>query len=153
MILEPFDGHWPTVAPDAEVAETAVLVGKVTVAARARIGHGVVLRADIQRIRIGEGAWVQENVVMHTADDADTVVGPEAVVEAGAVLEGCMVGRGARIGARAAVLNYATVGDGARVVAGAVVAERQQVPAGATVAGAPARLLDEDPAARAGLDG
>jgi carbonic anhydrase/acetyltransferase-like protein (isoleucine patch superfamily) len=146
VIQEPFDGHWPVVAPDAQVAATAVLVGKVHVGPRARIGHGVVLRADIQRILIGEDAWVQENVVMHTADDADTVVGPAAVIEAGAVLEGCTIGRAARIGARAAVLNYAAVGDGARVLAGAVVAEQQQVPAGATAAGAPARLLDAPPA-------
>lgn len=58
------------------------------------------------------------------------------------VLQGPTVGEGVFVGTGAKIIGPVTVGSGAKVGANAVVAN--DVPAGATVAGVPARALDPD---------
>ena len=71
------DGKTPQIAEDAYIAPTAVLIGDVTVAAGASIWFGAVLRGDNSAIVIGEGSNVQDNCVIHCAEDLPTIVGAE----------------------------------------------------------------------------
>jgi len=64
-ILRAFDGKTPTVASRAFVADTAVLIGDVTVEEGASIWYGAVLRGDIAPIVVHRNANVQDNVVGH----------------------------------------------------------------------------------------
>jgi len=139
MLIE-YDGHRPRVAAGAFVAPTAVLIGRVSVEARASIWYGAVLRADHGRVHIGKGSSIQDNAVVHAHHEEDTLVGEGVTVGHGAVLEGCRVERGAVIGIRATVLPGAVIGEGALVAAGSVVPEKMQVPSRHVVAGVPAQL-------------
>ncbi|MDX6236567.1 MAG: hypothetical protein QOG10_1382, partial [Kribbellaceae bacterium] len=65
MPLFSFEGVSPTVHPEAWIAPTATLVGDVTVEKGASIWYGVVIRADLGRIIIREGANIQDNSVIH----------------------------------------------------------------------------------------
>jgi carbonic anhydrase/acetyltransferase-like protein (isoleucine patch superfamily) len=142
MIIE-LDGKTPQVADDAFVAPTAVLIGDVTVAPGASIWFGAVLRGDNSSIVIGEGSNVQDNCVIHCADDLPTLVGANVTVGHMAMLEGCTIGDGALIGMGAIVLQRASVGTNALVAAGAVVTEGLQIPDGVLAAGAPAKVKKE----------
>ena len=68
------DGKTPQVADDVFLAPTAVLIGDVTVEAGASIWFGAVLRGDNSAIHIGAGSNVQDNCVIHCADDLPTIV-------------------------------------------------------------------------------
>jgi carbonic anhydrase/acetyltransferase-like protein (isoleucine patch superfamily) len=137
------DGKTPRIAEDAYVAPTAVLIGDVTVAAGASIWFGAVLRGDNSAIVIGEGSNVQDNCVIHCAEDLPTVVGANVTVGHMAMLEGCEIDDGTLIGMGAIVLQRARVGSGSLVAAGAVVGEGVEIPPGVLAAGVPARVKKE----------
>jgi carbonic anhydrase/acetyltransferase-like protein (isoleucine patch superfamily) len=133
------DGVAPTIGEDVWLAPTAVLVGDVRVGDRANIWFGAVLRGDSSRIEIGAGCSIQDNAVIHCADDLPTVIGADVVVGHGAMLEGCVIEDHALIGMGAIVLQRARVGARAMVAAGAVVGEGATVGARMLAAGVPAR--------------
>jgi carbonic anhydrase/acetyltransferase-like protein (isoleucine patch superfamily) len=137
------DGVAPTIGEDVWLAPTAVLVGDVRVGDRANIWFGAVLRGDSSHIEIGAGSSIQDNAVIHCADDLPTVIGADVVVGHGAMLEGCVVEEHALIGMGAIVLQRARVGASAMVAAGAVVGEGGAVGARMLAAGVPAREKKE----------
>jgi carbonic anhydrase/acetyltransferase-like protein (isoleucine patch superfamily) len=137
--LVELDGVAPTIGADVWLAPTAVLVGDVRIGDRANIWFGAVLRGDSSHIEIGAGCSIQDNAVVHCADDLPTVIGADVVVGHGAMLEGCVVEEHALIGMGAIVLQRAHVGASAMVAAGAVVGEGGAVGPRMLAAGVPAR--------------
>jgi carbonic anhydrase/acetyltransferase-like protein (isoleucine patch superfamily) len=133
----------PEVADDAYVAPTAVLIGNVVVEAAASVWFGAVLRGDNSEIRVGAGSCVQDNAVIHCADDLPTTIGAGVTIGHMAMLEGCVIEDGALVGMGAIVLQRARVGARALVAAGAVVGEGTEVPPGMLAAGTPARVKKE----------
>ncbi|MHB8105964.1 MAG: gamma carbonic anhydrase family protein [Candidatus Cryosericum sp.] len=140
-ILRAFDGNTPTVASTSFVADTAVLIGDVTIEEGASIWYGVVLRGDIAPIVVHRNANVQDNVVGHVDTDVPLVVGEGATVGHSAVLHGCTIGHHSMVGMHATVLTGATIGDEAIVAAAALVPENRVVPARSLSMGIPARVV------------
>jgi carbonic anhydrase/acetyltransferase-like protein (isoleucine patch superfamily) len=141
--LVTFEGKSPVVAEDVFLAPTATLIGDVVAGPGASIWFGAVLRGDFDRVEIGEGTSVQDNVVIHAAEGLPTVIGRNVTVGHGALLEGCVVEDSAVVGMGCVVLQRARVGEGAMVAAGAVVTEGQDIPAGYLAVGVPARVAKE----------
>jgi carbonic anhydrase/acetyltransferase-like protein (isoleucine patch superfamily) len=131
----------PQVHTDAWVADSAVLIGDVQLAAGASLWPTAVARGDVCAIVIGEGSNVQDGSVLHgdpgypVRIGADVTIGHRAVIHGATLEDGCLIGIGA------IVLNGVTVGAGALVAAGAVVTK--DVPPGAVVMGAPAAVKRE----------
>jgi carbonic anhydrase/acetyltransferase-like protein (isoleucine patch superfamily) len=134
------DGVAPRVAQDAYIAPTAVLIGNVVVEPEASVWFGAVLRGDNSGIRVGRGSCVQDNCVVHCADELPTLIGANVTVGHMAMLEGCVIEDGALIGMGAIVLQRARVGARALVAAGAVVGEGMEIPGGMLAAGVPAAV-------------
>src|SRR5260370_39299430 len=123
-------GKRPNVHPDAYSAPTAVLIGDVVVEAGASVWFGAVLRGDEAQIRVGQGANVQDNAVLHCAENLPTVLEPNASVGHSAQLEGCVVERGAVVGMRATMPQRSRLGAGSILAARAVLPEGQDRPHG-----------------------
>ena len=68
------DGRRPKVHPDAYIAPTAVLIGDVEIGAGASVWFGAVLRGDEATITVGEGANIQDNAVVHCAENLPTLI-------------------------------------------------------------------------------
>jgi carbonic anhydrase/acetyltransferase-like protein (isoleucine patch superfamily) len=135
-----FEGKRPKVHPDAYIAPTAVLIGEVEVGAGASVWFGAVLRGDEALIKVGDGANVQDNAVIHCARDLPTVIEHDASVGHSAQLEGCVVETGAVVGMGATMLQRSRLGAGSMLAAGAVLGEGQAVPPGHMAAGVPATV-------------
>jgi carbonic anhydrase/acetyltransferase-like protein (isoleucine patch superfamily) len=133
------NGKRPTVGKGCFVAPTAVLIGDVRLGDGANVWFGAVLRGDFSYIEVGGGSSIQDNAVIHCAEDLPTVIGPDVLVGHAAMLEGCVVEEHALIGMGAIVLQRAHVGARAMVAAGAVVGEGMTVGGGMLAAGVPAR--------------
>jgi len=128
------------VHPDAYIAPTAVLIGDVEVGAGASVWFGAVLRGDEAKIHVGDGANIQDNVVIHCARDLPTLIERNASVGHSAQLEGCVVEQGAVVGMGATMLQRSRLGAGSMLAAGAVLGEGKSVPAGHMAAGVPATV-------------
>jgi carbonic anhydrase/acetyltransferase-like protein (isoleucine patch superfamily) len=139
-VLLPFDGVLPEVDPSAFVAPTAVLIGRVRVAADAVVMFGAVLRADRDAIVLGPGSNLQDNVVVHGDPGSPAVLGAGVSVGHGAVVHGCTIEDDCLIGMNATVLNGAVIGTGSLVAGGAVVLEGSAVPPRSLVAGVPGKV-------------
>jgi len=138
MPLYSFEGVSPTVHPEAWVAPTATLVGDVVVEKGASIWYGVVLRADLGRIVIREGANIQDNSVIHV-NAGVCEVGRNATVGHQCLVHDCTVGEQALIGNGSTVLDGATVGERALIAAGATVTPGTVVPPETVAMGSPAK--------------
>jgi carbonic anhydrase/acetyltransferase-like protein (isoleucine patch superfamily) len=138
-----YRGKTPSVAPDAFVAPTAVLIGDVTVRSGASVWFGSVLRGDMDRIEIGERSNVQDNCTIHTDAGEPTIIGSECTIGHGAIVHSSIVERNVLIGSAAVLVGANTVGERTIVGAGAVLPERFAVPARSLVLGVPARVVRE----------
>jgi carbonic anhydrase/acetyltransferase-like protein (isoleucine patch superfamily) len=139
--LVELDGRAPLIADGAWLAPTATLIGAVEIAAGASVWFGAVLRADFDTIRVGAGSCVQDNAVLHCAEERPTIVGENVTVGHMAMLEGCVIEDGALIGMGAIVLNGALIRHGCIVGAGSVVTTGKEFPENSLIIGSPARVI------------
>jgi carbonic anhydrase/acetyltransferase-like protein (isoleucine patch superfamily) len=136
-------GHAPELHPDSWVAPNATVIGQVVLAEGASAWYGAILRAEVERIEIGVGTNIQDNVTIHVDPGFPARIGAGVSVGHNAVLHGCTVEDDALVGMGAVVLNGAVVGSGSLIAAGAVVPQGAVIPPGSMVAGVPGKVRRE----------
>lgn len=143
MIIE-YKGRRPKISPRAFVAPTAVLIGDVTVEDEASIWFGAVLRSDQNQnpIVVGARTSIQDNCVLHSGE-APTIIEPDVTVGHAAVMEGCLIRRGAIIGMNVTLLDNTEIGEEALIAAGSVVVPHTKIPPRVLAAGSPAQVKKE----------
>ncbi|NBX47179.1 MAG: gamma carbonic anhydrase family protein [Chloroflexi bacterium] len=129
MPILPFRGIWPTIADDAFIADSAYVIGDVTIGAGSSVWYGAVVRGDMAPIRIGARTNIQDGSVVHVDTDVPTIIGDDVVIGHGAIVHGATVGNGCMIAMRATVMNRSVIGDGAIIGAGAILTQDKTVPA------------------------
>ncbi len=149
MTIYQLGEHAPEIDATAYVADSATLIGKVTLLANSSVWFGVTLRGDNERITIGERSNVQENAVMHTDMGYPLTLGSDVTIGHMAMLHGCTIGDGTLVGIGAVVLNGARIGRGCLVGAGALVTEGKEFPDNMLIIGSPAKAVRELTAADA----
>jgi carbonic anhydrase/acetyltransferase-like protein (isoleucine patch superfamily) len=133
--------HVPDIHPTAWIAPTANIIGNVKIAAGASVWFGVTIRADAERIEIGENANVQDHSVLHADPGFPLLLGKNVTVGHHAMLHGCIIEDGALIGIRATVLNGALIGENSLVGACALVTENKKLSEkNALIIGTPAKI-------------
>jgi len=131
----------PRIADTAWVADSAVVIGNVELAAEASIWFGAVLRGDTETLTIGRRSNVQDGSVLHADHGFPLVLGEGVTIGHQVMLHGCSIGDGSLVGIQAVVLNGARIGRHCLVAAGAVVTEGKEFPDGSLIMGAPARVV------------
>lgn len=142
MIME-LSGKKPQIAPGAFIAPTAAIIGDVIIEEGASIWFGAVLRGDFGKIVVGKGTSIQDNVVIHTMVEGETIIGDKVTVAHGSVLHNCTVHSGAIIGLNSVLLDFSVIGEQAMIAAGSVVPDNMEIPPRHLAAGAPARVKKE----------
>ncbi|HEX5070716.1 MAG TPA: gamma carbonic anhydrase family protein [Vicinamibacterales bacterium] len=140
-MLRPYRGRLPIVDPAAFVDASAQVIGDVEIGADSSIWMNVVVRGDVNRIRIGRRSNVQDGSIVHVMHGIHpTSIGDDVTIGHGAVVHGCTIGDRVLIGMGAIVLNGAVVEPDSIVAAGSLVSEGTTIPSRSLAMGTPARV-------------
>jgi carbonic anhydrase/acetyltransferase-like protein (isoleucine patch superfamily) len=139
-MIRSFRGIKPRIAASAYVDPGAHVIGDVEIGERSSVWPAVVLRGDIEPIRVGSETNIQDGTVIHTDRGFPAIIGDRVSVGHSAVLHGCTVEEDSLIGMGARVLNGARIGRGAVVAAGALVPEGMEIAPDMLAMGAPAKV-------------
>ena len=116
-------------------------IGGAYVAEDVSVIGGVVLRGDVDKIKIGANTSIQDNAVAHCSTGNPTIIGDNCVVGHNAIIHSCVVEDGCLIGMGSILLDGCHIGAGSIVAAGAVVSPNTVVPPGSMVMGIPGRVV------------
>ena len=139
--LDKFLRRQPTLGRGVYIASGAVVLGDVTLGDGSSIWYHAVLRADINRIVVGDHTNIQDNSVLHLADDFSCVLGSYVTVGHAAILHACTIGDEVLVGMGSTVLDGAVVGEQSLIGANALVTPGTQIPPGSLVLGTPAKVV------------
>lgn len=143
MAVYQLDEHCPQVDESAWVAESAEVIGRVSLGADVSVWFQAVLRGDSEQLTIGAGSNIQDGSVLHADHGFPLVLGEGVTVGHKVMLHGCSVGDHSLIGIGAVVLNGARIGRNCLVGAGALVTEGKEFPDGSLIVGSPAKVVRE----------
>ncbi len=145
-MIRSFLGTLPTIDPFAFIAETAVIIGDVTVGPRSSIWYNSVLRGDVNHIRIGAETNIQDLSLLHVTHrkgdndhGAPLIIGDRVTVAHSVTLHGCTIADGAFVGMQAVIMDKAMLGEESLVGARSLVTEGTIIPPRTLWLGAPAR--------------
>lgn len=140
-MLRPYRGQLPRIHPSAFIDDSAQVIGDVEIGEDSSVWMCVVIRGDVNRIRIGRRSNIQDGTIVHVMKDTHpTVIGDDVTVGHAAVVHGCTIEDRCLIGMGAILLNGVTVGTGSIVAAGTLLPEGMRVPPRSLVMGAPGKV-------------
>jgi gamma-carbonic anhydrase len=139
--LETFLRKQPVLGPNVYIAKTAVILGDVTLGAHSSVWYNAVLRGDINRIVVGDYSNIQDNAVVHLADDYPCIIGRYVTVGHSAIVHACTVEDECLVGMGATILDGAHIGAQSIVGANALVTQGTVVPSGSMVLGSPGKVV------------
>ena len=148
MTLIAFEGKSPRVDPTAFVAPGARLIGDIEIGPQSSIWYNVVLRGDVNRIRIGARTNIQDGSVIHVDSPREgeksgfpTIIGDDVLIGHLAMVHGCILHDRAFVGLGAIVMDGCEIESGAMLAAGALLTPGRKIPAGQLWAGRPAKYV------------
>jgi carbonic anhydrase/acetyltransferase-like protein (isoleucine patch superfamily) len=141
MAIEKYLHHEPVIHATAFVAGSADVIGQVTLHEESSVWYHTTLRGDINRIVIGPRSNIQDNAVVHLADDLGCFVGELVTVGHSAILHACTVKDEVLVGMGAIILDGAVIGERSIIGAGALVTGGTEIPPGSLVLGSPAKVV------------
>jgi carbonic anhydrase/acetyltransferase-like protein (isoleucine patch superfamily) len=142
-LIGPYRGIMPQIDPTAYLAQTAVILGDVVIGANSSIWHHVLIRGDVNTIRIGSGTNIQDGTVVHVSrtKTGRTIIGDNITIGHQALIHACELQDRAFIGMKACIMDGAVVESNAMVAAGALVTPNKIVRSGELWMGSPARFV------------
>jgi carbonic anhydrase/acetyltransferase-like protein (isoleucine patch superfamily) len=141
-LLRPYRGRRPEVHPTAYVDDSAQVIGDVEIGADSSVWMNVVIRGDVNAIRIGARSNVQDGTVVHVMHETHpTRIGDDVTIGHAAIVHGCTVSSRVLIGMGAILLNGASIGEDSIVAAGTLVTEGTEIPSRSLVMGSPGRVV------------
>lgn len=142
--MHPKDRSAPRVTkihPTVFIAETATVIGDVTIGRDSSVWFSAVVRADAEPVTIGEGSNVQDGAVIHVDPGLPTRIGSRVTIGHSAVVHASNIADDVLIGIGALVLSGCKIGDHCLIAAGAVVPEGAEIPPRSLVMGVPGKVV------------
>ena len=131
----------PKLGKNVYIAKTAFIEGRVFLDDYSSVWPGVVLRGDINQIKVGRYSNIQDLSVLHVEENRPCLVGEYVVVGHSAILHACTVKDGSLVGMGSIVLDGAVIGSGTLLGAGSLVPQGERLKPGSLYFGRPARLI------------
>ncbi len=139
-MLHEYRGITPLLGERVFCVASADIIGDVEIGDDSSVWFQVVVRGDVNSIRIGERTNIQDGTVIHVTNKTHpTRIGDDVTIGHNVTLHGCTIGNRCLIGMGAVVMDGAEVADDAMVAAGALVTPGTRIPSGTLYTGSPAK--------------
>ncbi len=125
------------------IAHDATIVGDVTLENDVNVWFQVVIRAENDKVHIGEGCNIQDGSVLHVDPGYPLTLAREVSIGHKVMLHGCTIGEGTLVGINSVVMNGARIGKGVLIGANTLIAEGKEIPDGVLVIGSPGKIVRE----------
>jgi len=135
--------YTPTISASSFIAPSANIIGNVGIADNASVWFNVVIRADMDKVTIGENANIQDGSILHVDEGFPIIIARNVTVGHKVMLHGCSIDEGSLIGMNAVILNGAKIGKNCLIGANALVTENMEIPDGSLVLGSPAKIVKQ----------
>jgi carbonic anhydrase/acetyltransferase-like protein (isoleucine patch superfamily) len=140
-MIRRYRGQMPRVPPSVFIDDSAQVIGDVEIGEESSVWMCVVIRGDVNWIRIGKRSNVQDGTVVHVMTKTHpTTIGDNVTIGHGAIVHGCTIEDQCLIGMGAVLLNGAHVGTGSIIAAGTLLVEGAKIPPRSLVMGSPGRV-------------
>lgn len=140
MILD-FNGVEPQIDESCYLSESVDIIGDVIIEKNVNIWFGTRIRADVNKIIIGENSNIQENSVVHVDTNSPAIIGKNVTIGHGAIIHGCEIENNVLVGMGTTILNNAKIGKNTIIGAGALVTQGKEFPEGVLILGNPAKAI------------
>lgn len=155
MAIETYREHAPRLGRDVYIHPAATVIGDVELDEEVSVWPGVVIRGDVNHIRIGARSNVQDGSILHVSrrsernpEGAPLVIGRDVTVGHAVILHGCRIGDECLVGMGSLVMDKAVLEPRVLLGAGSLVPEGRVLQTGWLYLGRPAkplrRLSDEE---------
>ncbi len=143
-MIRPFKTHHPVVDSSAYVDLSAQIIGDVEIGAESSVWMNVVIRGDVNRIRIGRRSNIQDLTMVHVMRDTyPTTIGDEVTIGHSAVIHGTTIEDRVLVGMAAVLLNGVHIGHDSVIAAGTLLTEGTRIPPRSLVMGRPGKVKRE----------
>jgi len=137
----------PEIYTNTYIAPNCTIIGEVVIGSETNIWYGVVIRGDINAVRIGNNTSIGDNTVIHTAGSlptgipASVNVGTYVTIQSGCTLYSCTIDDEVFVGFKSIILEGAKLERGCAIGANSVVPPGRLIPAGQLWAGNPVEYI------------
>ena len=148
MIL-PHKGFEPKIDDSCFVSPSADIIGKVQIGKSSSVWFQVVIRGDVNHIKIGERTNIQDGSVLHCTRDkppmkgSPLIIGDDVTIAHRVTLHGCTLKNRILIGMGSTILDGAVIDDDSIVAAGSLVTKDKVFPPKSLIQGSPAKFIRE----------
>lgn len=132
----------PKIDKNVFVAPGSYVVGDVQIGSKSNIWFNVVIRGDVEKIRIGKNTNIQDLTMVHcTTKGFGTTIGSNVTIGHNCVIHDCTINDNSLIGMSSTILDGAVVEKNSMLAAGSLLTQGKIVKSGEIWAGNPAKLL------------
>lgn len=143
-IIRNLRGFTPKIGENCFLAETAAIIGDVTMGRDCSIWYSAVLRGDVNTITLGDRVNVQDGAAIHTLyKKSITEIGSDVSIGHNATIHGAKIEDKVLIGMGATILDHAVIGTGSIIAAGSLVLSGTKVEPNSLYAGVPAKRIKD----------
>jgi gamma-carbonic anhydrase len=147
-MIFPYLDYRPELAGTPKLADRAAIIGRTTAGAELVLQEYATLRADGERIHVGDRVYFGARACVHIADGIySTEIADDVTVGRYGLVHACRIGEGVVVAEAGIVMDAAEVGPYALIGPGALVPPRKKLPGGWVYAGnpvAPVREISRD---------
>jgi carbonic anhydrase/acetyltransferase-like protein (isoleucine patch superfamily) len=142
-MIHSFKDQKPTIHESCFIAESADIIGQVTIGENSNIWYNAVLRGDYNYIKVGKNTNIQDNSSVHISEVYPVIIGDHVTIGHSAIIHACKIGNNTLIGMGAIILDGAEIGEESIIGAGSLVSQGKVIPSGVLALGSPAKVVRE----------